>query len=43
MNFELENPRSSTEKLLQTIKEFSKIVGFKSKVTKIDTYKAIAR
>lgn len=29
MNFELENPRSSTEKLLQTVKEFSKKLGSK--------------
>lgn len=33
MNSELENPISSTEKLLQKIKEFSKMIGFKSDIT----------
>lgn len=39
MNFELENPRNSTEKLLQTMKEFSKIVGFKINITEIIIHK----
>lgn len=30
MNFELENLRGSTEKLLQTIKEFGEIVEFRN-------------
>ena len=37
MSSELENPKSSAEKVLQTVKEFSKIARFK--INRINIYK----